>query len=87
MRLLFDLKYLNPSNNKMWGRTPRCINDILISSDLMKFGILNGFVENVLVSCLDCRSVIFNPLRDLKKKKHTHYNMFLHRINFVQTSM
>jgi hypothetical protein len=35
----------------------------------MKLGILNGFVENVLVSCLDCRSVIFHPLRDLWRER------------------
>jgi hypothetical protein len=60
---------------KCGGRTPRSINDILISSNLMKLGILNGLFENVLVSSLDCRSVIFHPLRDLckkeKEKKHT----------------
>jgi hypothetical protein len=45
----------------------------------MKLGILNGFVENVLVSCLDCRSVIFHPLRDPSphpKGEGAHYNMF-----------
>jgi hypothetical protein len=34
---------------KCGGKTPRCVNDILISSDLMMLGILNGFVENILV--------------------------------------